>query len=207
VLWPQLIAEWGLRANEAASLDRREGLGCAQCGVRLRSAALAAAILRHVEWEGTFDAWTASGATMSVLEINKAGQLSEWLDRLGNHRLVEFPDTDMHSLGDTDASWDLLVHSDTVEHLEDPVRALAECRRVLSPSGALCFTVPIVPGRLTRRRDYLPPSFHGTEVDPAYLVYTEYGADFWTQVFDAGFSTLSLCALRWPDAIALIAAR
>lgn len=207
VLWPQLIAEWELGTDEAASVDRREGQECARCGVRLRSAALAAAILRHVGWEGTFDAWTASGSALSVLEINRAGQLSEWLDRLRNHRLVEYPETDMHSLGEADGSWDLVVHSDTLEHVDDPMRALAECRRILAPGGALCFTIPIIPSRLTRRRDDLPPSFHGTEADPAYLVYTEYGADFWTQVFDAGFSALSLDALQWPDAIALTADR
>jgi hypothetical protein len=58
---------------------------------------------------------------------------------------------------------------------------------------------------LTRRRDGLPPSFHGSEADPSYLVFTEYGADFWTQVFDAGFTTLSITALQWPDATALTA--
>lgn len=205
VLWPALIAEWELSDPEAASVDRREGQQCPDCGAALRSAALAAAILQHVGWRGTFDAWTSSGASLSILEINRAGQLTPWLERLGQHRLVEHPDVDMHSLDYPDGAWDLIVHSDTVEHLEDPSRALAECRRVLAPGGALCFTIPIIRARLTRRRDGLPPSFHGSEADPSYLVFTEYGADFWTQVFDAGFTTLSITALQWPDATALTA--
>jgi SAM-dependent methyltransferase len=205
VLWPGLVAEWGLSESEAASVDRREGQQCPDCGTALRSAALAAAILRHADWPGTFDAWTSSEAPLSILEINRAGQLTPWLERLGQHRLVEYPGVDMHNLDCPEGSWDLVVHSDTVEHLEDPLGALAECRRVLAPGGALCFTIPIIAARMTRRRDGLPPSYHGTKIDPSYLVITEYGADFWTQAFDAGFTALSIDALQWPDAIALTA--
>jgi SAM-dependent methyltransferase len=205
VLWPQLIAEWELSVSEAESVDRREGQRCPACGVGLRSAALAVSILRHAGWPGTLDAWTSSDTPLSVLEINQAGQLSPWLARLRHHQLVEYPATDMQQLASADGSWDLVVHSDTVEHVEDPVRALAECRRVLAPQGAVCFTIPVIPSRLTRRRDHLPPSFHGTESDPSYLVYTEYGADFWAQIFGSGFTTLCIDALQWPDAIALTA--
>jgi YHS domain-containing protein len=42
---------------------------------------------------------------------------------------------------------------------------LTECRRVPRPGGVLCFTVPIVVGRLSRRREGLAKSFHGTATD------------------------------------------
>lgn len=206
VLWQSLIDEWGLSESEAASVDRREGQRCPQCGAALRSAALALAILRHAGWPGTFDTWTSSSPQLRILEINRAGQLTPWLDRIDGHLLVEHPDVDMHHLSFPDAGWDLVVHSDTLEHVDDPTAALAECRRILAPGGALCFTIPIIGSRLTGRRDGLPPSYHGSESDPAYLVVTEYGADFWTQVLDAGFTTLRVDALQWPDAIALTAA-
>jgi SAM-dependent methyltransferase len=205
VLWQTLINEWGLSQLEAASVNRREGQRCPQCGVALRSAALALAILHHAGWRGTFDTWTSSSPQLRILEINRAGQLTPWLDRIDGHLLVEHPDVDMHQLSFPDAGWDLVVHSDTLEHVDDPTTALAECRRILAPGGALCFTIPILGNRLTRRRDGLPPSYHGSESDPAYLVVTEYGADFWTQVLDSGFTTLQLDALQWPDAIALTA--
>lgn len=206
VLWPSLIDEWELSELQAASVDRREGQRCPQCGAALRSAALALAILHHARWTGTFDAWTSSRPPLRILEINRAGQLTSWLDRIDGHLLVEHPDVDMQQLSFPDGGWDLVVHSDTLEHVDDPVTALAECRRILAPGGALCFTIPIIGGRLTRRRDGLPPSHHGSESDPAYLVVTEYGADFWTQVLDAGFTTLRVDVLQWPDAIALTAA-
>jgi SAM-dependent methyltransferase len=205
VLWPSLIDEWGLSDSEAASVDRREGQQCPQCGAPLRSAALALAILHHAGWPGTFDTWTSTSAPRRILEINRAGQLTPWLERIDGHLLVEHPDVDMQRLSFPDGVWDLVVHSDTLEHVEDPLTALAECRRILAPGGALCFTIPIIGNRLTRRREGLPPSHHGSESDLAYLVVTEYGADFWTQVFDSGFTSLRVDALQWPDAIALTA--
>jgi SAM-dependent methyltransferase len=113
----------------------------------------------------------------------------------------------MHTIDLADGCYDLVVHSDTLEHLDDPVRALRECRRVLSRAGALCFTIPIVPGRFTRRRDGLPPSYHGTQSSPEFLVISEYGSDFWPQVLDAGFSQLRIEGAYWPTTVALIAER
>jgi SAM-dependent methyltransferase len=205
VLWASLIDEWGLSELEAESVNCREGQRCPQCGAPLRSAALGLAILHHAGWSGTFDTWTSSSPPLRVLEINRAGQLTPWLDRIDGHLLVEHPDVDMQGLSFPDGGWDLVVHSDTLEHVDDPTTALAECRRMLAPGGALCFTIPIIGNRLTRRRAGLPPSYHGSESDPAYLVVTEYGGDFWTQVLDAGFTTLRIDALQWPDAVALTA--
>jgi ubiquinone/menaquinone biosynthesis C-methylase UbiE len=102
-------------------------------------------------------------------------------------------------------TWDLIVHSDTIEHVDQPVAALRECRRLLHAGGRMCCTIPIVSGRLSRRRDGLVPSYHGSETDRIYRVVTEYGADFWVQLFDAGFTHLALDSLQWPDAVAITA--
>lgn len=56
----------------------------------------------------------------------------------------------MRSLPFADASFDIVLHSDTLEHVGHPVLALHGCRRVLAPTGRLCFTAPIVVGRLSR---------------------------------------------------------
>lgn len=205
VLWPELISEWELSDDEAESVDRREGQSCARCGVHLRSRALAAAILRWVQWDGSFSSWVAYEPSLRVLEINKAGDLTPWLEQLPNHQLVEYPDIDMQHLPFADKQWDLVVHSDTLEHVDDPIAALRECRRVVVHNGAVCFTIPIIPGRLSRRRDNMAPSYHGSATDRAYKVITEYGADFWASIFDAGFNEIRTVASQWPDAVALIA--
>jgi hypothetical protein len=76
---------------------------------------------------------------------------------------------------------------------------------VLRPGGVLVFTTPVIPGRPTRRRDGLPPSCHRLEEDPVYLIVSEDGADLWTQVLDAGFSTLQIEGALWPVAPAFVA--
>jgi len=114
----------------------------------------------------------------------------------------------MQRLPHADESFDLVVHSDTLEHVPDPVRGLAECRRVLRDGGACVFTVPIIVGRLTRSRAGLPPSYHGEAAKgDAYLVHTEFGADAWRWPLAAGFADCRIVSLEHPAAHALIAIR
>jgi SAM-dependent methyltransferase len=205
VLWAELIDAWGLSADEAASVDRREGTSCSACGAHLRSWGLAAAVLSSVEWSGSLRSWVETAPPCRLLEVNRAGDLTQWLSQLSRHELVEYPRVDMQHLPFAAGSWDLVVHSDTLEHIDDPCAGLRECRRVLVAGGSLCFTIPIVPGRLSRSRKGMVPSYHGTEAEPAYLVATEYGADFWVSVLRAGFSELRIVASQGHDAIALVA--
>jgi SAM-dependent methyltransferase len=199
------VVEWGLSSLEAQSIDRREGQCCTSCLVPLRSASLAQAIMRQYDWTGTFVAWVATKPTLRVLEINRAGELTPWLAKLPGHRLVEYPDINMECMPFESGTWDLIVHSDTIEHVDDPIAALRECRRLLHADARMCCTTPIVPGRLSRRREGLAPSYHGSEMVPIYRVVTEYGADFWVQLFDAGFTNVALDSLQWPDAVAITA--
>ena len=106
-------------------------------------------------------------------------------------------------------AFDLVVHSDTLEHVADPHQGLRECRRVLSPAGACVFTVPVIVGRMTRSRRGLAPSYHGhadcREAD--FLVHTEFGADLWSAVFEAGFGSCQFVTFRYPSGLAVIARR
>ncbi|HXB37192.1 MAG TPA: methyltransferase domain-containing protein [Acidimicrobiales bacterium] len=205
VLWDALIREWELSEEETRRIDHREGQSCSSCGASVRSMALTRALLGAAGFDGSLDDWVASQPALHVLEINKAGDLTPWLDRLPGHLLVEFPEIDIQTLPFDSGRWDIVIHSDTLEHVDDPGLALAECRRVLGPEGALCFTIPVIPGRMSRRRDDMPPSYHGTEEDPIYRVVTEYGADFWLPVLEAGFTDLRLVADYGPHAVALVA--
>jgi hypothetical protein len=82
-----------------------------------------------------------------------------------------------------------------------------ECRRVLKPDGALCFTVPTIVGRMSRNRDGLPVSLHGNSATLAddFAVHTEFGADAWTYVLEAGFAEVSIHAVDYPAGLAYLA--
>jgi SAM-dependent methyltransferase len=208
VIWPELAREWELSGVEAAQINVQQGTSCGRCGTNVRSQALARALLRVVGWEGTLDAYVATPQRPSprVLEINEAGSLAPWLSRLEAHRLARYPDCDMRRLPFPDDAFDLVVHSDTLEHVPEPEKALAECRRVLSARGACVFTVPVVVGRLTRSRAGLVASFHGHPAcrDADYLVHTEFGSDVWTGVLGAGFGSCEIVPYRYPAGVALI---
>jgi SAM-dependent methyltransferase len=210
VLWPELIAAWGLSAQETAYINRQQGRHCALCDSSLRVQALALAIMRFYGFSGTFSAFTLEQRfrALRVLEINPAGALNRMLSDLPGHQLVEYPGVEMTRLQFGDGSFDLVVHSDTLEHVADPIAGLRECRRVLADTGACAFTVPMIVGRLTRSRLGLPPSYHGSDLNrPDYLVHTEYGADAWTQVVQAGFAECRLVVNEFPAAIAMLAVR
>jgi ubiquinone/menaquinone biosynthesis C-methylase UbiE len=104
-------------------------------------------------------------------------------------------------------SFDLVIHSDTLEHVSNPERALSECRRVLRSSGKCIFTVPIIVDRMTRSRAGLEPSYHGQSGVPAndQIVYTEFGADSWQTVLKAGFSSCEIYSLEYPAALVIVA--
>jgi SAM-dependent methyltransferase len=209
VLWDKLVSDWQLSPSEADYIDRQQGECCIRCGSNLRSIVLANAICN---WLGTSAPLIAAlshprAAELSILEINEAGSLSPVLRKFGRHTFGAYPEVDIHQLPYPNGTFDLVVHSDTLEHVERPIHALSECRRVLKPHGALCFTVPIVVGRMSRSRQGLAPSYHGNSGTDAqdWAVQTEFGADAWTTCFEAGFHHAMIHALEFPAAIAFSA--
>ncbi|WLS12030.1 class I SAM-dependent methyltransferase (plasmid) [Shinella sumterensis] len=211
VLWPKLIGEWQLSPSEADYIDRQQGECCTNCGANLRSIALSDALLSCYQEHGTLIQAVQSGslASKKVLEINEAGTLHKVLEDLPNLTFGQYPDVDMHALPYPDESFDLVMHSDTLEHVENPIHALRECARVLKEDGFLCFTVPIIVERLSRSRAGLPKSYHGNPAQSGddYLVHTEFGADAWVLPLRAGFRKVALNAIDFPAALALVAAK
>lgn len=207
VLWGELIIDWELNSNEVNYIERQQGLVCLGCENNLRSMVLAKAILHHL---GSKDLLTNASKrfryrNIRILEINQAGNLSPYLSKFKGHALINYPEADMMNLGYGDETWDLVVHSDTLEHVPDPMRGLKENLRILRKGGACIFTIPVIVGRITRSREGLKDSFHGDPKNVAndYRVVTEFGADAWTFVMSAGFETCRIHAMDYPAGIAV----
>ncbi len=163
---------------------------------------LAHALMRLCDYKGLFCNYVKNDKSR-LLEINEAGYLNQYLRSMKNHTLAEYPDLDLMNMSYDDNSFDLVVHSDTLEHIPDPVQALKETFRILDTGGATCFTVPIVVGRMSAKRKKSEPCYHGTPGLVEYLVHTEYGADIWTQLMEAGFSECRLYSIDYPASVVI----
>jgi len=216
VLWEELSATWGLSAAWVKYFDAREGTCCVGCGASLRSNHLAKTLVSLINQQsGVTDARTLEEACDTdfmgqwrVAEINSAGHLHGALARLKHLRFSEFgskdprvPSENLLSLTYPDQHFDLVITSETLEHVPDVDGALKEIHRVLKPGGWHVFTVPIIDdGRATIQRaaiengklmHLLPPSYHGnpTQSPTDLLVFYEYGMDFVERCTSAGFTT------------------
>lgn len=207
VLWGDLVRTWQLAPHEVAYIDQQQGLCCRSCGNNLRSMTLASAVCSALRFDKTLVELVSSrlAANLRVLEINTAGNLTPVFQTLPKHRLVEYPAFDMMNLALDNESFDLVIHSDTLEHVPDPVRGLAECWRVLSVGGRCIYTVPIVVERMTRSRTGLEKSYHGNALHMAQAmeVHTEFGADAWTHPLRAGFRSVAVHCLSYPAGLAI----
>ena len=228
----ELVAQWELAPEWARWMSEREGSRCAWCGSSLRSGQLATAIV------GVANGLSGSRATrlgalfrsaharaLSIAEINSAGNLHRYLARCPGLRHSEFgssdprvPSEDLMQLTYPDASFDLVVTSDTLEHVPDVDQALRETRRVLRPGGAHVFSVPVVWDRATRQRaaleggtlsHRLAPSYHGVAGDRKsdFLVFHEFGADFVDRCRAAGFEVELLRDALNPALVTFIASK
>ena len=110
---------------------------------------------------------------------------------------------DVERLSFADASFDLVISNDVLEHVENSRKALVEAYRVLRPSGKLLMTVPfhLSEEKSKRRAEFvngklehiLPPTYYGNPVsDDGSLVFTDFGWDFLQDIRNAGFNKVKL---------------
>ena len=217
ILDARLIRDWGLDPRQVAYINKQQGTRCTTCWSNYRSIVLARAICSFSGFTGVLQDLTAHLTenlqskkllvNFNILELNEAGNLTKYLETLPGYALGSYPEVDMMALPYASESFDLVVHSDTLEHVPDPLLGLRECQRVLKAGGACIFTVPSLVERLSRHREGMAPSFHGEYEVMAedLLVHTEFGADAWTYAAQAGFEKIIVDVLDYPAAIALSA--
>lgn len=211
VLWGELIADWELEAHEVDYINCQQGLVCKSCGNNLRSMAIASAILQRYQYADVLDDFVSSDIAQSleILEINEAGGLTPYLSKIPKHKLIKYPEFDMTNLALDSEAFDLVIHSDSLEHVSDPLVGLSECLRVLKKRGRCIFTVPIIWGRMSRARIGMKASYHGEPSQSAndYRVVTEFGADVWRYVIEAGFAEVRIHNFDYPAAFVIEAVK
>jgi len=170
--------------------------------------AIANGMMRKDHFRGTFHDFVRKRKIkrLSILEVNEAGQITQYLHHLRGHVLCKYPEVDIQKLPYSDSTFDIVIHSDTLEHVMDPILALKECGRVLKPDGYCIFTIPMVIDRVSKSRAGLPPSHHGSveQNGDDYIVCTEFGADAWKYAIRAGFSEVRIYSLEYPAAQSLL---
>ena len=224
VIVADLVRRWNLSEPLARACARKESLACSRCGATLRVRRLARVLLDRYPGDrgGTRSVadWTKRSVAnqLRIAEINRIDGLHDALTQLDQFTATDHvagaqPGSviagvrheDLTGLTFPDAAIDLILTSETLEHVPDLAAALAEIHRVLVPGGRHLFTIPLLPGVATtfsraRRTedgsilDLAPPIRHPGG-DVGWLVFTEFGADFPVLLQQAGFE---VTVHQWP---------
>jgi len=182
--------------------NEETGVRCLRCGATPVHGSLGRALQHHVGNLAGRDACELSARGPLAAHLRKHARsvaLSEYFADLppGGIR-AGVRCEDVQQLSYTDSSFDLITHTEVLEHVPDDTRAFAELRRVLRPGGWMLFTVPMY-GTTTLERarvrggaiEHLaPPVYHG---DPArggepVLAFRDYGRDISSRLLAAGFA-------------------
>ena len=218
VIPPRLVELWGLSALQAEALARKESGDCSACGAKLRARRLAEVLLGLYPSDAGHSpdlrAWakTPEASRLRIAEINRIDGVHEALADLPAFQPSDFVPgaargatvggvrhEDLDRLTYPDSDFDLVLTSETLEHVPDLGRALAEIHRILAPGGRHVFTIPVspdVPATFPRARlrddgaiEELAPPLRHPGGDVGYLVFTELGRDVPEILRAAGFET------------------
>jgi len=218
VIRPRLQELWGLSPRLAEALARKESCECAHCGAKLRCRRLVQVLLGIypvgnppaparclAEWVNH-----AEIQSLRIAEINLIDGVHDQIRKLPRVAFSDYvsdstcgtgqPEVrseDLTRLTYADSTFDVVLTSETLEHVPDLAAALRELRRVLVPGGRHVFTVPVLPGvaqtfaRSVIRTDGSIEDRTIRICHPGgavgYTVYTEFGADLPELIELAGF--------------------
>jgi SAM-dependent methyltransferase len=199
----------GVQAADCRMPNWRERLLCPGCEMNNRQRLVAKLVQQSIAGRGR----------PRIYMMEQVTPIFEWVRRLdaaevhgseylghgykGGTSVKGIRHEDVMALSYPDASFDLIVSNDVMEHIPEPVRALQECFRVLRPGGLILATFPFnvdcaatqVRARLADGivEHLLPPQFHGNPVSAeGSLVFQDFGWDLLDTMRAIGFSTVQL---------------
>ena len=111
----------------------------------------------------------------------------------------------MQGMSFPDSSIDVIIHSDTLEHVPDSKPALKESLARSETGRPFVLYCANRYWALNPNTARFASSYHGkpgANRDDC-IVQTEYGADFWCEIFEAGFREVSLTSLVFPASVAI----
>jgi SAM-dependent methyltransferase len=204
----ELTRAWELSQTWKSRINDREGTFCLRCGAQPRIQALAAALADTYSCNLPLNKSLNGLSDTKIAEINACGSLHRALKNLPYLTYSEYmpkrkdiQKEDVTKLSYPNSSFDCVIHSETMEHVPDTIKAFSEIHRILKPDGYTIFTIPIIPdGRPTKQRAKIdpqgnlihlhPPSFHGPPwaKKEDYLVFWEFGSDIIPVIESTGFS-------------------
>lgn len=189
-----------------------EGMACPGCGLNARMRMILKALDAHFRLPSSARALVLEQVTALFPHLRARFPAivgSEFVP--GGHEVGEHVATgmgmvrhdDMMGLSFPDASLDVVMHYDVLEHVPDWKRGLRECRRVLVDEGVLVFTLPFfhtLDRNIVRAevRDgelvhHLPPGYHGNPMDGAgALVYIHPSWELLDGLHEAGFGRVQM---------------
>jgi SAM-dependent methyltransferase len=132
IMYAQELQHWWFRGRRRVLVDLLRHQASA-CNVPLRILDFGCGT------GGNLASYARFGSVIGVEPDPRAVQLAATRARLP---LTRGSGTDLPFLS---SSFDVVVASDVLEHIEDDARAVAEIARVLRPGGAFIFTVPAHP--------------------------------------------------------------
>ena len=162
VINKRTLSDWG-NSDTAHEYLVRESSFCSGCGASFRVRRISEVLLQRMckRNHGFLNECLHSAEfnNLSILQLNEiggAGSLQETLGKAHNvtttfyntkYRFGEvingYSNQDMSNLTFEDESFDLVLHSEVLEHVPDFRRAHSESIRVLKSGGELIFTVPV----------------------------------------------------------------
>jgi SAM-dependent methyltransferase len=194
----------------ASGVNWREDLQCPTCGLVNRMRASWQIFVEHLQPPPGSRVYVTEQVTPLFRHVrnrfpNAIG--SEYVGGavpLGRADPRGLRNEDLTRLTFGDGQFDYVLSFEVFEHIPDFRRAFAECARVLSPGGRMCFSVPfrqdlydhvihasVMPDGSVEHHH--PPEIHGDPLSDGCLCFQHFGWRLLDDLADAGFSNASAC--------------